>query len=68
LVARLRAEVNSGSTFAKALAEHPREFSTIYIAVIGAGEQSGQLAVVLEHLAQDLEDQQNLHAKLLGAA
>jgi len=68
LVARLRAEINSGSTFAKALAEHPREFSTIYIAVIGAGEQSGQLAVVLEHLAQDLEDQQNLHAKLLGAA
>ena len=68
LVARLRAEVNSGSTFAKALAEHPREFSIIYIAVIGAGEQSGQLAVVLEHLAQDLEDQQNLHAKLLGAA
>jgi general secretion pathway protein F len=68
LVARLRAEVNSGSTFAKALAEHPREFSTIYIAVIGAGEQSGQLAAVLEHLAQDLEDQQNLHAKLLGAA
>ena len=68
LVARLRAEVNSGSTFAKALAEHPREFSMIYIAVIGAGEQSGQLAVVLEHLAQDLEDQQNLHAKLLGAA
>lgn len=68
LVARLRAEVNSGSTFAKALAEHPREFSTIYIAVIGAGEQSGQLAVVLEHLAQDLEDQQNLHARLLGAA
>jgi general secretion pathway protein F len=68
LVARLRAEVNSGSTFAKALAEHPREFSIIYIAVIGAGEQSGQLGVVLEHLAQDLEDQQNLHAKLLGAA
>jgi general secretion pathway protein F len=68
LVARLRAEVNSGSTFAKALAEHPREFSTIYIAVIGAGEQSGQRGVVLEHLAQDLEDQQNLHAKLLGAA
>ena len=68
LVARLRPEVHSGSTFAKALAEHPREFSAIYTAVIGAGEQSGQLALVLEHLAQDLEDQQNLHAKLVGAA
>ena len=68
LVADLRAQVNSGSTFARALAQHPREFSAIYIAVVGAGEQSGNLGLVLEHLAQDLEDQQVLHAKLLGAA
>jgi general secretion pathway protein F len=68
LVAQLRAEVNSGSTFARALAQHPQEFSGIYLAVIGAGEQSGKLGLVLEHLANDLEDQQALHAKLLGAA
>jgi general secretion pathway protein F len=64
----LRAEVNSGSTFGRALAQHPREFSAIYVAVVGAGEQSGNLGLVLEHLAQDLEDQQVLNAKLLGAA
>jgi len=68
LVADLRAEVNSGSTFARALVQHPREFSAIYVAVVGAGEQSGNLGLVLEHLAQDLEDQQVLNAKLLGAA
>ena len=68
LVADLRAEVNSGSTFARALSQHPREFSVIYVAVVGAGEQSGNLGLVLEHLAQDLEDQQVLNAKLLGAA
>lgn len=68
LVADLRAEVNSGSTFARALSQHPREFSTIYVAVVGAGEQSGNLGLVLEHLAQDLEEQQVLNAKLLGAA
>jgi general secretion pathway protein F len=68
LVASLRAEVNSGSTFARALGQHPREFSSIYVAVVGAGEQSGNLGLVLEHLAQDLEEQQALHAKLLGAA
>jgi hypothetical protein len=43
LVAALRAEVNGGTSFAKALAQHPREFSEIYCAVIGAGEQSGNL-------------------------
>ncbi|MDO8767440.1 MAG: type II secretion system inner membrane protein GspF [Burkholderiaceae bacterium] len=68
LLASLRAEVNAGSTFAKALSQHPREFSSIYTAVIGAGEQSGSLGQVLERLADDLEEQQALRAKLIGAA
>ncbi len=68
LVATLRAEVNGGTTFAKALAQHPGEFSAIFCAVIGAGEQSGNLGLVLERLADDLEEQQALKAKLIGAA
>jgi general secretion pathway protein F len=68
LVASLRAEVNGGSTFSRALAQHPREFSAIYCAVIGAGEQSGNLGLVLERLADDLEEQQALKGKLVGAA
>ncbi len=68
LVATLRAEVNGGSTFAKALAQHPNEFSSIFVAVIGAGEQSGNLGLVLERLADDLEEQHALKAKLVGAA
>jgi general secretion pathway protein F len=68
LVAALRAEVNAGSTFAAALAHFPREFSDIYIAVVGAGEQSGDLGLVLERLADDLENRQALKARLTGAA
>lgn len=68
LVAALRAEVNAGSTFARALAQHPREFSDIYCAVIGAGEASGSLGPVLERLADDLESRQALQSKLIGAA
>ena len=68
LVATLRAEVNGGSTFARALSQHPHEFSSIFIAVIGAGEQSGNLGLVLERLADDLEEQQALKARLIGAA
>ena len=60
--------MNAGSSFAKALGQHPREFSEIYIAVIGAGEQSGNLGLVLERLADDLEERQALKAKLVGAA
>lgn len=68
LVAALRAEVNAGSSFAKALARFPREFPEIFTAVIGAGEQSGNLGLVLERLADDLEERQALQAKLIGAA
>ena len=66
LVAVLRAEVNAGSTFARALQQHPREFSDIYCAVIGAGEHSGKLGLVLERLADDLEERQALKAQLVG--
>jgi general secretion pathway protein F len=68
LVATLRAEVNGGSSFAKALSQHPREFSDIFVAVIGAGEQSGNLGLVLERMADDLEEQHALKSKLIGAA
>jgi len=68
LVAALRAEVNAGSTFAAALSHFPREFSDIYVAVVGAGEQSGQLGLVLERLADELEARQALRARLVGAA
>ena len=68
LVASLRAEVNAGSPFARARAPHPREFSPIYTAVIGAGEQTGNLGLVLDRLADDLEQRQALQQKLVGAA
>ena len=68
LVAALRAEVNAGSSFARALGQHPKEFDDIYCAVIGAGETSGNLGLVLEKLADDLEERQALRAKLIGAA
>ena len=67
LVTALREEVNAGAPFAKALAQHPREFSAIYLAVIAAGEQSGHLDQVLENLAEDLQTQQTLRNKLLAA-
>lgn len=68
LVASLRAEVNAGAPLARAMAQHPREFSPVYTAVIAAGEQGGHLGAVLERLADDLEERQALKGKLVGAA
>jgi general secretion pathway protein F len=67
LVAHLRSEVNAGSPFARALASAPREFDDVYRAVVAAGEQSGALGIVLEKLADDLEERQTLKGKLIGA-
>jgi general secretion pathway protein F len=67
LVSHLRAEVNAGSPFAQALSGSPREFDEVYRGVVAAGEQSGQLGGVLDKLADDLEEQQALKSKLIGA-
>ena len=67
LVAHLKAEVNAGSPFARALASAPREFDEVYRAVVAAGEASGALGEVLEKLADDLEERQALRNKVLGA-
>lgn len=68
LLAQLRAEVNAGLGLAKAMSQHPHEFSVLYTAVISAGEQGGNLGQVLTQLADDLQDQQTLKAKLLSAS
>ncbi len=50
------------------MAQHPRDFSPVYTAVVAAGEQGGHLGAVLERLADDLEERQTLKARLIGAA
>jgi general secretion pathway protein F len=67
LISQLKAEVNAGAAFARALATAPREFDEVYRGVVAAGEQSGALGQVLERLADDLEERQDLKAKLVGA-
>lgn len=68
LLAAIRAEVNAGSTLGRTLGMFPQEFPEIDRAVISAGEQSGHLGEVLDQLASELEEQQVLKGKLLGAA
>lgn len=68
LVAHLKSEVNAGASFARALASAPKDFDDVYRAVVAAGEQSGALGIVLEKMADDLEERQSLRAKLIGAA
>lgn len=67
VIAEIRENVNEGSTLTKALSDHPKLFSSIYVNMVRAGEASGSLDVVLERLAEFGEKQQILQARLQAA-
>jgi len=55
VVIKVRDQVNAGSSFAEALASHPRVFPPLYSNMVKAGEAAGALEVVMERLA-DLQE------------
>lgn len=63
----VRQKVNEGSSLAKALGDHPKHFSNLYVNMVKAGESSGNLDVVLARLTEFLEAQIELRGKIIGA-
>ncbi|HDM75533.1 MAG TPA: type II secretion system protein GspF, partial [Deltaproteobacteria bacterium] len=64
IIAQIREKVNEGNSLAAALSEHPRVFSPLFINMVEAGEASGTLELVLERLADFIEQQQSLRYKI----
>jgi general secretion pathway protein F len=67
MTAGLRDVVRDGSPLAAALGRYPRAFSRLHVAMVSAGEASGQLAPTLARLADLLERQQRLAASVTSA-
>jgi len=63
----VRADVRAGHRLADALATRPRDFPEIYRALVAAGEESGDLAHVMEKLADYIEERNALRTKVLTA-
>lgn len=59
--------VKRGSAFHEALAEHPKVFSRLFIAMAAAGEESGGLANALSVVGLQMERSQALTKKVKGA-
>ena len=59
--------VKSGRSFSVALREYPQIFSPLYVAMIQAGEEIGNLREVLLDVAEFQKKQQELIAKVTGA-
>jgi general secretion pathway protein F len=63
----VREKLNEGTSFAKALEQHPRAFPPIFVNMVAAGEASGTLEQVLERLADFMESQARLRSKVSAA-
>lgn len=62
--AAVRSEVLGGHSLADAMGRFPKDFPDIYISLIAAGEQSGNLALVVEKLADHVESRSALSQKI----
>lgn len=60
-------DVRAGHRLGRALAAHPRDFPALCCALVDAGEQSGELARVLERLASYIETRGALRNTVLTA-
>lgn len=67
LVAKeLRRQIMAGSTFADTIAKYPQIFGQIYIGLVKAGEDSGELEKTLERLMELLKKEANIRSRVIG--
>ncbi len=66
-IAEMAESIESGSTFAEAMAQHPRIFNKLYVNMVKAGEVGGVMDVVLVRLAEFMEKAQKIRGKVIGA-
>ena len=67
IVADVASDIRGGSPLSKALSKHPRAFSTMYCQAIAAGEQGGNLEVVLRQMADYIERAVVTEKRIKGA-
>lgn len=67
MLSQIKADVESGSTFADALKKHPRVFDELYVNLVAAGEVGGILDAILNRLAAYIEKAMKLKSQVKGA-
>ena len=63
----VRERVTQGTSLGEAMSDHPHYFSTLYVSMVRAGEESGTLGTVLNRLADFTQNQYRLQSRV-GAA
>ncbi|MFQ5779717.1 MAG: type II secretion system F family protein [Nitrospiria bacterium] len=66
-ISQVRRDIEGGSTFADALARHPKIFPPLYISMVRAGEEGGVLDEILDRLAMLAEHDAETRARIKAA-
>jgi type IV pilus assembly protein PilC len=66
-IAEVRESIESGANFSDALEGHPKVFSTLYVAMVRAGEAGGVLEESLDRIADQLEKDDSLRRQVKSA-
>lgn len=67
VVAKIRAGILAGESFAEAIGKHDTLFPPIYVALVQVGESSGKLTHILETVADERARSEALRRKLMDA-
>jgi type IV pilus assembly protein PilC len=67
VIAELRSDVEGGLLLSQAMARHPKVFSSLYVAMVEAGEASGMLDQVLDRVAVQIEKEAKIKRRVKGA-
>jgi type IV pilus assembly protein PilC len=67
VITRVIARINKGDQFFEALKDFPEVFDDLYVSMIRAGDESGNLSESLQTLAVQMERSNNLKKKVKGA-
>lgn len=67
VLGEVAADIRGGSSLSVALSKHPRAFSEVYYRAIAAGEQGGNLEIVLRQMADHIERAATTEKKIKNA-
>ncbi|MCK9352033.1 MAG: type II secretion system F family protein [Candidatus Paceibacterota bacterium] len=67
IIQELEASIEEGDTFSAALKKYPGVFSSLFVAMVHAGEESGKLVESLEVVGKQLEQGYTLRKKVKSA-
>jgi type IV pilus assembly protein PilC len=67
VVRELRSDVEGGRLLSQAMAQHPKVFNRLYVAMVEAGEAAGILDTVLDRVAHQIEKETAIKRRVKGA-